>query len=203
VPLSLIPRELRFFELFQRQGDVVSRTLGELCQSLGEGRSRHSVLRDLEHEGDDITHDLYNLTNRTFTTPMDRDDILTLAHSLDEVVDLAEEVADRIDLYDVGAITDPAKELGQCLAKAGVEVAKAAASLDDFRGLDPVLKEIHRLENEGDAITRRALRQLFDESHGEVADLIKWKDVYGLLESTLDECEEVAEIIETIAIKHV
>jgi predicted phosphate transport protein (TIGR00153 family) len=202
VPLSLIPRELRFYELFKRQGDVVSRTLEELCRSLGEGRSRHSVLRDLEHEGDDITHDLYNLTNRTFTTPIDRDDILTLAHSLDEVVDLAEEVADRIDLYDVGAITDAARQLGECLAKAGVEVAKATASLDDRHGLDPVLQEIHRLENEGDAITRRALQELFDENNRAAADLIKWKDVYALLESTMDECEEVAEIIETIAIKN-
>jgi uncharacterized protein Yka (UPF0111/DUF47 family) len=165
------------------------------------GRGADPALRDLEHEGDDITHDLYNLTNRTFTTPMDRADILTLAHSMDEVVDLAEEVADRIDLYHLGAITDAAKQLGECLAKAGVEVAKASASLDDFRALDPVLKEIHRLENEGDEITRRALRKLFDEAGHDAADLIKWKDVYGLLESTLDECEEVAEIIETIAIK--
>jgi uncharacterized protein len=201
VPLSLIPRELRFYELFQRQGLVVKRTLDELSRSLGEGQTRHAALRDLEHEGDDITHDLYNLTNRTFTTPMDRADILTLAHSMDEVVDLAEEVADRIDLYDVGPITDAAKLLGECLAKAGVEVAKATASLDDFRALEPVLKEIHRLENEGDAITRLALRKLFDEDGHDAADLIKWKDVYGLLESTLDECEEVAEIIETIAIK--
>ena len=137
-----------------------------------------------------------------FTTPMDRDDILTLAHSLDQIVDLAEEVSDRIDLYDVGAITDPAKQLGECLAQAGREVAKAAASLDDFRGLDPVLQEVHRLENEGDAITRRALHELLDENHRTAADLIKWKDVYALLESTLDECEEVAEIIETIAIKN-
>jgi len=202
VPLSLVPRELRFYELFRRQGDVVSRTLDELCRSLGEGRSRHSVLRDLEHEGDDITRELYNLTNRTFTTPIDRDDILTLAHSLDEVVDLAEEVSDRIDLYEVGAITDAAKELGDCLAKAGAEVAKAAAGLDQLKGLGPVLQEIHRLENEGDAITRRALQQLFDENRRAAASLVKWKDVYALLESTLDECEEVAEIIETIAIKN-
>ena len=202
MPLSLVPRELRFYELFRRQGDVVSRTLDELCRSLGEGRSRHSVLRDLEHEGDDITRELYNLTNRTFTTPMDRDDILTLAHSLDEVVDLAEEVSDRIDLYEVGAITDAAKQLGECLAQAGAEVAKAAAGLDELKELGPVLQEIHRLENEGDAITRRALQQLFDENPRAAASLIKWKDVYALLESTLDECEEVAEIIETIAIKN-
>ncbi len=202
MPLSLVPRELRFYELFKRQGELVSQTLDELCRSLVEGRSRHSHLRDLEHECDEITHDLYNLTNLTFTTPMDRDDILTLAHSLDQIVDLAEEVSDRIDLYDVGAITDPAKQLGECLAQAGREVAKAAASLDDFRGLDPVLQEVHRLENEGDAITRRALHELLDENHRTAADLIKWKDVYALLESTLDECEEVAEIIETIAIKN-
>src|SRR5204862_8301145 len=131
-------------DLCRRQCDVLARTLDELCRSLGEGRSRHSVLRDLEHEGDDITRELYNLTNRTFTTPIDRDDILTLAHSLDEVIDLAEEVADRIELYDIGAITDAAKELGECLAKAGGEIAKAAAMLHDLKGLGPVLQEAHR-----------------------------------------------------------
>ena len=119
-----------------------------------------------------------------------------------QIVDLAEEVSDRIDLYEVGAITDAAKQLGECLAQAGAEVAKAAAGLDELKELGPVLQEIHRLENEGDAITRRALQQLFDENPRAAASLIKWKDVYALLESTLDECEEVAEIIETIAIKN-
>jgi uncharacterized protein Yka (UPF0111/DUF47 family) len=200
--LSLIPRERRFYDLFKRQGSLVSETLTELSKSLLEGRSRHSRLRDLEHICDDVTHEIYNLTNRTFSAPMEQEDILMLAHSLDEVVDLAEEVADKIDLYGIATITDSAKEFGECLAKAGIELAKALALLEDFKGLEPVLKNVHRLENEGDQITRVALGKLFAGNHQTPADLIKWKDIYALLESTLDECESVAEIMETISIKN-
>ena len=200
--LSLVPVERRFFELFKRQGSLVSETLTELSKSLLEGRSRHSRLRDLEHLCDDVTHEIYNLTNRTFSAPIEPEDILMLAHSLDEVVDLAEEVADKIELYGVTTITDSAKEFGECLARAGIELATALQMLDEFKGLDPVLKNVHRLENEGDEITRAALQKLFADSHQTPADLVKWKDIYALLESTLDECESVAEIMETIAIKN-
>lgn len=200
--LSLIPREHRFYDLFKRQGSLVSETLTELSKSLLEGRSRHSRLRDLEHVCDDVTHEIYNLTNRTFSAPMEQEDILMLAHSLDEVVDLAEEVADKIELYGIATITDSAKEFGECLAKAGIELAKAVALLEDFKGLEPVLQNVHRLENDGDQITRVALQKLFAGNHQTPADLIKWKDIYALLESTLDECESVAEIMETISIKN-
>jgi uncharacterized protein Yka (UPF0111/DUF47 family) len=198
----LIPREHRFYELFKQQGGLVSETLTELKESLSEGRNRHPRLRELEHMCDDVTHDIYNLTNRTFTTPIEQEDILLLAHALDEVVDLAEEVSDKIDLYDeIGSITDSAKRLGECLAKAGVQLAKAVDKLEDFNDIELVLLEIHRLENEGDSITRFALQRLFETNHQTPADIIKWKDLYSLLESTLDQCESAAEIIETIAIK--
>lgn len=200
--LSLVPRERRFYALFERQGKLVSETLTELSKSLLEGRSRHPRLRDLEHECDQVTHEIYNLTNRTFSAPIEPEDILSLAHSLDEVVDLAEEIADKIELYRITEITDSAKDFGECLAKAGVELARALGMLEDFKGLEPVLQEIHRLENEGDAITRVALQKLFAGNHETPASLIKWKDLYSLLESTLDECESVAEVMETISIKN-
>ena len=200
--LNLIPREKRFYELFSRQGALVSETLTELCNVLLDGRNRHARLRELEHACDDVARDIYNLTNLTFTTPMEQGDILLLAHALDQVVDLAEEVSAKIDLYEIASITDSAKQLGECLAKAGVELAKAVDKLEDFNGLDPVLEEIHRLENAGDVITRNALQMLFETNHPTPADLVKWKDLYSLLESTLDECESAAEIIETIAIKN-
>ena len=200
--LNLIPRERRFYELFSRQGALVSETLTELSNVLLDGRNQHARLRELEHTCDDVARDIYNLTNLTFTTPMEQGDILLLAHALDQVVDLAEEVSDKIDLYEIVSITDSAKQLGECLAKAGVELAKAVDKLEDFNGLDPVLEEIHRLENVGDLITRNALQMLFEANQQSPADLVKWKDLYSLLESTLDECESAAEIIETIAIKN-
>jgi uncharacterized protein Yka (UPF0111/DUF47 family) len=202
VRLSLVPRERRFYELFQRQGALVSETLTELSKSLLEGRSRHPRLRDLEHDCDGVTHEIYNLTNRTFSAPIEPEDILLLAHGLDEIVDLAEEFADKVELYGINTITDSAKDFGECLAKAGIELAKAVGMLEDFSGLDPVLQSVHSLENEGDQITRVALQKLFETTHQTPADLIKWKDLYALLESTLDECESVAEIMETIEIKN-
>ena len=199
--LSLVPQERRFYELFRKQGELVSETLSELSKSLLEGRSRHPRLRDLEHQCDNVTHEIYRLTNRTFVTPLEQEDILLLAHSLDEIVDLAEETGDKIDLYNIGEITAQAKEIGECLDSAGKELNEALARLETFNGVEPLLKEIHRLENEGDRITRIALRELF-EDHLAPADLIKWKDIYALLEETMDECEHCAEVIETISIKN-
>lgn len=200
--LSLIPREHRFYDLFKQQGSIASETLTGLSESLREGKSRHAALRDLEHRCDDITHEIYNLTNRTFTTPIERADILHLAHSLDEVVDLAEEVADRIDLYKVSSIPEAAKQMGACLARAGTLLEDATSRLEEFNGLDAVLQEIHRLENEGDAISRVALQHLLSDGKAGASDIIKWNDLYSMLEAALDECESVAEIIETIEIKN-
>ena len=199
--LNLVPRERRFNELFSRQGKLVSEALAELGGSLNDELSRHAIMRELEHKCDDVTHEIYNLTNRTFVPPFERADILMLAHSLDEIVDLAEETADKIDLYHVESITDAAKSMGRCLAEAGSQIASAADKLVDGKDLVEVLEDIHRLENEGDHITRQALQRLFETNHRTAADLIKWKDLYALLESTLDECESAAEIMESINIK--
>jgi uncharacterized protein len=174
--------------------------LRELSDSLLEGKSHHARLRELEHRCDDATKDIYNLTNATFTTPIDREDILRLAAALDTVVDLAEEASDKIDLYRVTAVSDIAKRMGQCLVSAGEAVAKAIGMLEDGAGLSGVLQEIHRLENEGDRTTRQALESLLNGNHKTAAEVIKWKDLYDLLEATMDECESVAEIIEAIAI---
>ncbi len=159
--LTPITRGRRFFELFQKQGEIVSETLTELSKSLLEGRSRHARLRDLEHECDDATHEIHNLVNNTFATPLDQGDILLLASSLDDIVDLAEETADKVDLYRVVAISDPAKQMGEHLARAGVEIAAALKTLEGFAELEPHRAEIHRLENEGDRMLRVAIGDLF------------------------------------------
>jgi uncharacterized protein len=199
--LSLVPREARFYELFQDEASLVRESLSELAASLADGRSRHARLRDLEHACDDVALEIYNLTNRTFTVPMEPEDILLLAQSLDGVVDMAEETADKIDLYKARPIPDHARQLGHCLAAAGVELEKAVTKLEDPKALGPILQAIHTLENDGDRITRDALQQLFNGNHEASVDLIKWKDLYDLLEKTVDECESIAEIIETIAVK--
>jgi uncharacterized protein Yka (UPF0111/DUF47 family) len=202
VKLNLVPQERRFYDLFRRQGGLVSDTLTELSKSLLEGRSRHPRLRDLEHACDDVTAEIYELANRTFVTPIEQEDILALASSLDDIVDLAEEVGDKMELYRVGTVTEPAKAIGECLADAGVELARALENMEGFAGLDAHRAEIHRLENEGDRITREALGLLFSDDRTPATSLVKWKDLYDLLEQTMDKCEYVANLLSTITIKN-
>ncbi|HYS98673.1 MAG TPA: DUF47 family protein [Candidatus Dormibacteraeota bacterium] len=191
----------RFYELFRTQGKLVSETLTELSKSLLEGKSRHARLRDLEHECDEATHQIHNLVNSAFITPLDEEDILLLASSLDDVVDLAEETGDKIDLYRVQHISDPARQMGEYLAQAGIEIAAALDRFEGFAELKPHRLEIHRLENEGDRLTRAAIGDLFSREK-DASELVKWKDIYDLLEATMDACEHAANVMETVAIKN-
>lgn len=196
-----MPQERRFYALFARQGVLVEESLIELSKSLLEGRSRHPRLRDLEHQCDDVTHEIYQLINRTFVTPLEREDIYTLASALDDIVDLAEEVADKIDLYKVTQVTAPAREIGEHLGAAGTELAGALRDLEGFENLEAHRIEIHRLENECDRVNREALGALFEDGLS-AAELVKWKDIYDLLEATMDRCEQTANVLEAISIKN-
>jgi len=191
----------RFYELFRTQGKLVSETLTELSKSLLEGKSRHARLRDLEHECDEATHQIHNLVNSAFITPLDEEDILLLASRLDDVVDLAEETGDKIDLYRVQHISDPARQMGEYLAQAGMEIAAALDRFEGFAERKPHRLEIHRLENEGDRLTRAAIGDLFSREK-DASELVKWKDIYDLLEATMDACEHAANVMETVAIKN-
>jgi uncharacterized protein Yka (UPF0111/DUF47 family) len=200
--LSIVPQERRFYDLFTKLGQLVRETLSELSKSLLEGSSRHPRLRDLEHQADDVTHSIYNLVDRTFVTPLEQEDILLLASSLDDIIDLAEEVSDKVELYRVKQVSAPARRMGECLAAAGEEIARALENLEGFKDLEPHRLEVHRLENEGDTVTREALAELFVDDGMSAAELVKWKDIYDLLESTLDGCEHVANLLERISIKN-
>lgn len=199
--LNLVPRERRFYELFRRQGDLVRQTLDELSKSMLEGRSRHPRLRDLEHECDEATRDIYVLINKTFVAPFDQEDILALASSLDDIVDLAEEIGDKMELYRVGQITERARAMGEALAGAGVALARALDQLEGFSDLDRYREEVHRRENEGDRIYREALAELFSQDLAAV-ELVKWKDLYDLLEHTMDRCEQTVNLLSAISIKN-
>src|SRR5436309_14213192 len=120
--LSLVPQERRFYTLFKRQGELVNESLEQLRNGMLEGQTRHPRLRELEHECDDITHEIYNLINHTFVTPFEREDIYELASSHYDVVDLAEEVWVKIDLYEVKEITICARQMDEVIARAETEV---------------------------------------------------------------------------------
>jgi uncharacterized protein Yka (UPF0111/DUF47 family) len=149
-----------------------------------------------------VTREIYELVNRTFVAPMEQEDILNLAAALDDIVDLAEEVSDKLVLYRVTQVTQPARALGECLDRAGFAIARALEDLDGFEGMEEHRLELHRLENEGDVIHREALGRLFSENNMPATELVKWKDLYDLLEETMDECEHVANVLNTIAIKN-
>lgn len=200
--LSLVPRERRFYELFKQQGQLVSESLTELSRALLEGRSRHARLRDLEHACDDVTREILVLTHRTFVAPIEREDILLLASRLDDIVDLAEEISDKMELYRVNRVREPARLAGECLPEAGQELQRALEHLEGLQGLEEGVPAVYRLEEEVDRITREGLGQLFADEGLSAAELIKWKDLYDLIEETMDACEDVANALQAIAIKN-
>ena len=202
--LRLIPREERFFDLFVEDAANVlggARQLEAMLRNFDEPDARAKEIRETEHRGDEISHDIGHRLEATFVTPFDREEIYALISGLDDVLDLIEETADTFVLYRIDAPTASAVELAAIVVKQAEILHDALSHLKGFRGLDRYWIEVHRLENEGDRIVRAAIAALFEGERNPV-EIIKWKDVYGLLESTIDMAEDVANIIERITIKH-
>ena len=202
--ISLTPRTSEFYDLFGKAGEnalqvarLVERRFREHPNS---GITQEQVKKE-ETEGDAITRDLITLLNTQYVTPFDREDILAFINRLDDVVDLIEEVADTFILYGVEAPTPVAAQQVEIIVRQCEQIADALANLKNFRGLDQFWIEIHRLENEGDRIVRRGIAELF-KNGGDPVDVIKWKDLYTLLEEAVDACEDVANVIERIVVKH-
>lgn len=202
--LPLIPRDNRFFDLFVEDAAnmvAAARVLEQFMRNYGERERLASQLRDAEHAGDQMSHNIGRQLEQTFVTPFDREDIHALISRLDDVVDLIEEVADTFILYGIEAPTPVAVEQTEIIVRQCEQVAEALANLRTFKGLEQYWIEIHRLENEGDRIVRRGIAELFTNG-GDAVDVIKWKDVYTLLEEAIDACEDVANVIERIVVKH-
>src|SRR2546430_3879883 len=168
-----MPQKRRFYDLFKQQGKLVSDSLTELSKSLLEGRSRHPRLRELEHACDEVTSQIYELVNRTFVAPIEREDILLLASHLDDVVDLAEEVTDKLELYRIKQVTAPARAVGECLAAAGQQIERALEHLEGFQGLRERRGQINRLGEEGGRLTRDALGQAFADGRHAPSEAIQ------------------------------
>jgi uncharacterized protein len=202
--LPFIPREEKFFDLFIEDAQNVlagARLLDELFRSYDQRERIASQLRDLEHRGDTISHDIGQKLETTFITPFDREDIQELISRLDDVIDFIEEVADTCILYKIDEPTPPVIAQAEIVVKQTEEIVRALEKLRGFKGLAPHWIEIHRLENEGDRVARQAIADLFTNGTDPI-EIIKWKDMYGLLEDTIDSCEDVANVIERIVVKH-
>jgi predicted phosphate transport protein (TIGR00153 family) len=202
--LSLIPREQRFYDLFEQQAATIVHAADLLEQALAEVANlpkRQLEIKDQEHLGDETTHEIVRALNQTFVTPFDREDIYELAAGLDDILDYIDEVADTINLYGISTIPRPARELAELLTQAVAQLEQAISRLRfGKKGSEHVI-EVHRLEDLGDSTSRRAIAELFSGEYP-LLEVIKLKDLYSLLEDALDRCEDVANVLEGIAIKN-
>ena len=202
-----IPREEKFFDLFQESAQNIvkaARGLKEMVDTWDNLEERVGKITELEHEGDTITHDIMARLHRTFVTPFDREDIALLAHSLDDVTDFIQAAADAMFIYRVDRPGPRARELADIIVQATEEVEKVLPQLRKHITLSQVLRqcvEINRLENVADRIYRSALAELFADSKN-IANIIKWREIYEHMESATDRCEDVANVLEGVALKH-
>ena len=204
---SLFPREQKFFVLFEQSAQNVvkiAQQLKDMVNTWENVKERVEMITSLEHDGDAITHQIIAQLHRTFVTPLDREDIALLAQTLDDITDLIHSAADAMLLYKVERPTDKVKELADIVVQATAEVEKGVAEIHDRIDRDKLLKrsmEINRLENVGDSVYRSALAELFVNSP-DFAYLIKWREIYEDIESAIDKCEDIANILEGIALKY-
>jgi predicted phosphate transport protein (TIGR00153 family) len=204
VRLRIIPREERFFDMFAEDAANVlgaARLLEAMLRSYDAIERRAGEIRDAEHHGDEISHTIGHRLEATFVTPFDREEIHALISRLDDILDLIEEVADTCILYGIDAPTPHAHEQAEIIVLQCEQLTEALSRLRGFKGVEQYWIEVHRLENEGDRIARHAVAELFAGGPDPV-EVIKWKDVYTLLEDTVDACEDAANVIERIVVKH-
>ncbi len=200
----LAPREREFFDLFEEAGANVLRAAELLDRMLREWPESADLAREVmvcEQDGDRITHDIIQRINQTFVTPIDREDIIELASTLDDIVDYTEEVADFMGLYRIEAPMDQSLQLAGVLVQATRQISEALPRLRTMGDLSHYTVEIHRLENDGDRIAREALASLFERGIDPMM-VIRWKDIFERLEEAIDATERVANVLQSVVIKN-
>jgi predicted phosphate transport protein (TIGR00153 family) len=207
VRLPIIPREQKFSDLFEESARNIvkaSKALQDMLNSWQFIDSRVAEITEMEHQGDTITHQIISLLHRTFVTPFDREDIALLAHTMDDIMDYIHSAADAMFIYKIKEPTDRAKELADILYQGATEVEKALAGLrkrSELKAMQERCVEINRLENMADRVYRAAMGELFDNTD-DITQLIKWREIYDHMEAATDRCEDVANVLEGVALKH-
>ena len=204
---SFFPKDEGFFDILEEASENVvkgAKAFRELVSHWSLDSELIPQIREIEHEGDRMTHEVIDRLNRTFITPIDREDIHGLAKELDDVIDIIQATMDRMQLYRIDRSSPILVQMAEVLVKATDAIGKAIKSLRDLkhsrRTLDFCI-EINRLENEGDAILKVALGELF-ATPKDVLEIIKWKETYENAEYATDKCEDIANIIEGIVVKN-
>ena len=205
--MALFPKDTNFYDLFERGATKVHegvQLLEDLVKDFINVPLKAKRIKDVEHEADLITHETVAKLNKTFVTPFDREDIHGLICSLDNILDHVEAAADKLSLYRINEIKPDATLLTDILLRAVQEVQKTVVRLRHLKGGDSILQhciEINRLENEGDFVYRSAIAKLFEKGD-DTLDILKWKEVYESIENAIDSCEDVANVIEGVALKN-
>ena len=201
--LSLVPKEHDYFRMFSELAANLDAAAQLLVKFMNDGDRQSIAAAILEHEhvGDKIVHDIVRRLNKSFITPIDREDIYDLVATADEILDSIEEAAGLMIVYRIGEATDYARRQAEVIAKATPILRECMDNLEKPKGLVERIIAVNSLENDGDRIEREAIASLFD-GDTKCTDIIKWKDIYETLESAIDECEHVANVIESIVLKH-
>ena len=205
--MGLIPKDTNFYDLFERGVTKVHegvQLLEDLVKNFINVPLKAKRIKDVEHEADLVTHETVAKLNKTFVTPFDREDIHGLICSLDNILDHVEAAADKLSLYRINEIKPDATLLTDILLRAVQEVQKTVVQLRHLKGGVSILQhciEINRLENEGDFVYRSAIAKLFEKGD-DTLDILKWKEVYESIENAIDSCEDVANVIEGVALKN-
>lgn len=202
---SLLPRQDAYFSLFSQVTEKIQEASTALVEMLHDDHTNfeaHSKrIKDAEHACDEITHKITTKLNKSFITPFDREDIFTLIVALDDVCDYVDAGARAILMYGITEISDHTKQLAKVIQSQAMEIHTAVSMLNKPDGLNQHIVEIHRLENEADDVYFRAIGELFHKTSDPLT-VIKWKELYEILENATDRCESVANIIESIILKH-
>jgi predicted phosphate transport protein (TIGR00153 family) len=203
--LNFLPKEEQYFALFIQMTVYISEAARELKEMLADkNRDYHEYaqrIKGLEHACDELTHSISTRLNKSFITPFDREDIYLMSAALDDIVDLIDDAARAIIIFDVHEIKDYAQDFADVIVRMAEQLREIVSTLQKPKNVTQRLVEIHRLENEGDDIYHAAIAELFHEENDPLT-VLKWKEVYEKLEAAVDRCENVANIIESVIIKH-
>jgi uncharacterized protein len=203
--IRLTPQKRQFFELYGRASAntvEIARLLVQLLDRFpDDGQALISQIKEREHEGDELTHDVVDLLNRTFVTPFDRDDMYRLAGAIDDVCDHVDEAADNLGSWGVERVPEKARAQAQIILQATTKLDEAVRRLDGFRDSSEQLAKLRELEDQGDELERDAVAELF-RSTEDAKVIIRWKDIHERLEEAVDALENAADVLEAILVKN-
>jgi predicted phosphate transport protein (TIGR00153 family) len=201
----ILPKDQEFFVLFEKAGQNIhdgAVLLKDMLDNFDDPKEKARQIEEVEHKGDTLTHDIILKLNTTFITPIEREDILALASSLDDIIDLIHGAATRVNLYKVTETTPEAKELAFLILKSTRELCRAIGFLSkQMSAIHDHCVEVNSLENEADRVCRDAIARLFEHEKDPIA-ILKWKEIYETLETATDRCEDAANVLESVAMKN-